>query len=211
MNNMKYIYIAAFILIPAAALIFYSCGEKYTPEQEKYIREIEKSRVEKDDWMKNNPDSPFVNDPDAHYAPLKYYNVDPDFVFHSKLYYYKTKDTVTIFGTKGETRKIVRFGYVKFNYKGKEYNLNVYNGMTSDSTAYYTIWFTDKTTGVETYGVGRYLDFDLNPDPDYLYTIDFNLAYNPYCAYSARYSCAIPTREDHLDMAVTAGEKSFHK
>lgn len=192
-------------------MILYSCGKKYTPEQEKYVKEIEKSRAEKDDWMKNNADSPFVRDPNAHYAPLKYYDVDPDFVFRSKLYYYKTKDTVRIFGTKGEERKIVRFGYVKLNYKGKEYNLNVYKGMTADSTVYYSIWFTDKTTGRETYGVGRYLDFDLTPDPDFVYTIDFNLAYNPYCAYSALYSCAVPTQEDHLNFAVTAGEKNFHK
>ncbi len=210
MNKAKVIFIAAVILLAAAASLFNSCGKKYTPEQEKYINEIRKSRAEKNDWMKENKDSPFVRDKDAHYAPLKYYDVDPDFVFHSRLYYYKTKDTVKIFGTKGEQRKIVRFGYVKINYKGREYNLNVYKGMTADSTAYYSIWFTDKTTGNETYGVGRYLDFDLNPDPNYVYTVDFNLAYNPYCAYSALYSCAVPTKEDHLDFAVTAGEKSFH-
>ena len=56
-------------------MILYSCGKKYTPEQEKYVKEIEKSRAEKDDWMKNNAGSPFVRDPNAHYAPLKYYDV----------------------------------------------------------------------------------------------------------------------------------------
>lgn len=197
-----------FILL---SVIFYSCGKKYTPEQIGYIKEIKKMRAEKNEWMKSSPESPFVNDPDAHFEPLKYYEVDPSFVFKSRLYYYGTKDTVRIFGTKGEQRKIVRIGYVKFSYKDKKYRLNVYKGTTTDSVAYYSIWFTDKTTGSTTYGVGRYLDFDLNPDTNYVYTIDFNLAYNPYCAYSARYSCAIPTKEDHLNLAVTAGEKSFHK
>ncbi len=58
--------------------------------------------------------------------------------------------------------------------------------------------------------MGRYIDFDLDSDSGHIYTIDFNLAYNPYCAYSSRYSCAIPTKEDYLDIAVEAGEKSFH-
>ncbi len=211
MNNgkLKYIFSLSLFIISIAG--FYSCGKKYTPEQESYIKEIKNERAEKDNWMKSNPESPFVNDPNAHFEPLKYYKVDPDFVFKSKLYYYKNQDTVKIFGTKGEERKIIRFGYVKINYNDSEHKLNVYKGTTKDSVEYYSIWFTDKTTGNETYGVGRYLDFDLNPDSNFVYTIDFNLAYNPYCAYSARYSCAIPTKEDHLDMAVTAGEKSFHK
>ena len=200
----------SFIVSLSLMLIFVSCGKNYTPEQKKYIAKIEKSRQEKNDYMKNNPGSPFNQDSKAHFSPLKYYDVNPSFVFKSKLYLYTKQDTVTIFGTKGEKRNIVRFGYVKFNYKDKDYQLNVYKGSTHEGKPYYTIWFTDKTTGNETYGVGRYLDFDLNPDKEHIYTIDFNLAYNPYCAYSARYSCAIPTKEDHINIAVEAGEKSFH-
>ncbi len=208
-GSFKYIiFISVFILGIAG---INSCGKSYTPEQKSYIKEIESERAEKDNWMRTNPESPFVNDSNAHFEPLKYYDVDPGFVFKSKLYYYKSQDTVKIFGTKGEERNIIRFGYANINYQGKRYNLNVYKGRTKDSVEYYSIWFTDKTTGDETYGVGRYLDFELNPDSNFVYTIDFNLAYNPYCAYSARYSCAIPTKDDHLDMAVTAGEKSFHK
>ncbi len=197
------------ILIPFIFL-FESCGRNYTPEQKKYIGEIEKFRKEKDDYMKNNPDSPFNQDKNAVFHPLKYFDVNPDFVFKSKLFRNSVPDTITIFGTKGEARKAIRFGYVQFNYKNKNYKLNVYKGTTKDGTDYYTIWFTDKTTGEETYGVGRYLDFDLNADTAYVYTVDFNLAYNPYCSYSAKYSCAIPSKDDHLDIAVEAGEKNFH-
>ncbi len=71
-------------------------------------------------------------------------------------------------------------------------------------------WFTDKTTGNETYPVGRYLDFELNNDPEFIYKLDFNRAYNPYCAYSDLYTCAIPTKEDYLDFEIKAGEKTFH-
>ena len=204
MNKLKY------ILLILLAIILSSCSRHYTPEQKKYISEIEQQRKEKDDYMKNDPDSPFNRDPNAHFQDLKYYDVNPDYVFKSKLYEYKNKDTVNIFGTKGEERKAVRYGYVKINFKEGERNINVYKSMSRNGQTYYSIWFTDKTTGDETYGVGRYLDFDFHPDSDFIYTVDFNLAYNPYCSYSAKYSCAIPTKEDHIDLAIKAGEKRFH-
>jgi uncharacterized protein len=70
-----------------------------------------------------------------------------------------------------------------------------------------TILFTDLTSGKETYGAGRYLD--LEPPVDGLYTIDFNRAYNPLCAYTHVYNCPIPPQENALDMAVRAGEKDW--
>ena len=48
-------------------------------------------------------------------------------------------------------------------------------------------------------------------DPEHVYTLDFNLAYNPYCAYTPAYGCAVPRKEDHLDLAITAGEKKWHE
>jgi len=192
------------------SFIFFSCGKKNNSAEEKYIQEVEQYRHEKDDYMRNNPVSPFNQDSTIKFEPLNYYPVDPAFVFKSELHEYAQKDTITVFGTKGEARKAVRYGYVTFDYENKPYKVNVYKGTTSQGEEYYSIWFTDKTTGGETYGVGRYIDFDINPDSNYVYNIDFNLAYNPYCAYSARYSCAIPTKEDHLDLEVTAGEKKFH-
>jgi uncharacterized protein (DUF1684 family) len=204
MNRLKY------FLLVLVVFTFFSCTKNYTPQQKKYIAEIEQQRKEKDDYMKNDPSSPFNQDPEAHFQDLKYYDVSPDYVFKSRLYEYKNKDTVKIFGTKGEERKAVRLGYVKINFKQGERIVNVYKSTGKKGETYYSIWFTDLTTGEETYGVGRYLDFDYNSDPNFVYTIDFNLAYSPYCSYSSRYSCAIPTKEDHIDVAITAGEKRFH-
>ncbi len=198
------------IVLLLLVLFLTSCGKQYTPEQQKYIASIEEQRKQKDESMKNDADSPFNQEPKQHFEPLKYYKVDPDFVFKSRLTEFETKDTISIYGTKGEERKVVRFGYVSISFKNKNYKMNVYNGTSRSGEKYYSIWFTDKTTGEETYGVGRYLDFELNPDKDFLYTIDFNLAYSPYCSYSPKYSCAVPTKDDYLDIAVKAGEKKFH-
>ena len=199
-----------FIIIILSATVLNSCSKNSHPVDNDYIAQVENFRKEKDNFMKNDPSSPFNQDSMAHFHPLNYYKINPDFVFKSKLYEYPKKDTITIFGTKGEARKAVRFGYVNIDYKNNVYRVNVYKSWAKNGKEYYSIWFTDETTGKETYNVGRYIDFYLDRSPDSLYTIDFNLAYNPYCAYSSIYSCAIPTKEDHIPFAVEAGEKKFH-
>lgn len=193
-----------------AAMLLAGCGKSYTPAEQAYIATVEQSRKEKDEWMKSDSSSPFRRDSTVRFAPLHYFPVDPDFVFHSKLFEYETKDTVIILGTKGEERTVEKFGYVVWNFRGVERMINVYRGISRKGIEYYSIWFTDETTNNETYGVGRYLDFTMNADKNFLYTVDFNLAYNPYCAYSAVFSCAVPTKDDHIDVAIAAGEKKFH-
>jgi hypothetical protein len=211
-NNISLIHILITILILGAAIIIFSCGEK-TPESKEtkeYIQSILKGRAEKDSSMQFSPHSPFNRDTTVSFHPLRYFKPNPDFVFKSNLYTYDKPDTVKIGGTKGESRTVIDIGYVKLNKDDKVYKVNIYEGFSRTGEPYYSIWFTDKTTGKETYGVGRYLDFELNPDPNFVYTIDFNKAYNPYCAYSYLYSCPIPREEDYIDMSIEAGEKNFY-
>ncbi len=199
-----------FILFTLVVILFYSCGKNYTPEQEQYIKKIKTEREAKNNEMKNSPYSPFKTRTQVEFHPLKYYNVDPEFVFEAKMNLYEIKDTINIQGTKGEARKTVRFGWFDLNIQNTPFKLNVYESAGRNGQKYYSIWFTDKTTNNETYGVGRYLHFQYIPDPDHIYTLDFNTAFNPYCAYSPDYSCAMPTKEDYIDVAIRAGEKKFH-
>ncbi len=199
-----------FILFTLVVTLFYSCGKNYTPEQEQYIKKIETEREAKNNEMKNTPHSPFKTRTQVEFHPLKYYDVDPGFVFEAKMNLYEIKDTINIQGTKGEQRKTVKFGWFDLNIQNTPVKLNVYESAGRNGQNYYSIWFTDKTTNNETYGVGRYLHFQYIPDPDHIYTLDFNTAFNPYCAYSPDYSCAMPTKEDYIDVAIRAGEKKFH-
>ncbi len=180
------------------------------PLDENYLTELLNDRTLKDSSMQYDPHSPFNRDPKAKYAKLNYYETGSEFIFTSKLYEYDPKDTVDVFGTLGELRRVVKLGYVELNYRSDEHKVNVYKAFGRDGTPYYSIWFTDKTTGKETYGVGRYIDFEKEDDPDHIYTIDFNRAYNPYCAYSAKFTCPIPREEDYVDFEIKAGEKNFN-
>ena len=74
-----------------------------------------------------------------------------------------------------------------------------------------SILFRDATAPKETYGGGRYLDFKLDEVSDSKLAIDFNKAYNPYCAYASGFKCPIPPRENALNVAIKAGEKNFAK
>ena len=193
-------------------LLIFSCNknEESAKLDDQYLAQIKKERADKDYEMQNDPNSPFNIDSTAKFEPLKYFEPTGEFIFKSKLFRNENPDTIKVYGTKGEERKAVVFGYVVLDYKGKKYKLNVYKSFGKNGQEFFSIWFTDKTTGNETYHVGRYLDFELNSNPDFVYTIDFNKAYNPYCSYSSRYTCAVPTKDDYLDFEIRAGEKNFH-
>lgn len=189
-----------------------TCKDKNSdsPEMKKYIDDLTKERKEKDYSLQFDINSPFNRDTTITFNPLNYYEPNPEFIFKSRLIVYDVQDTIQILGTKGETRPTILLGYVELSKDNKVHRINVYKSFDRTGASYYSIWFTDRTTGNETYGVGRYLDFQLNENPDFIYTIDFNKAYNPYCAYSAMFTCPIPRPEDYIDMEIEAGEKNFH-
>ena len=190
--------------------LFFACKDNLSQADKDYINSINNYRIEKNYYMQHNPSSPFLAKGKIEFHNLKYYDINLDLRFKSLLNIYNEQDTIIIYGTKGEPRKTIKFGYLTFNYKKRNYKLNVYKSKYN-GIDYFSIWFTDQTTNKGSYGVGRYLDFEYKDDPKFVYDIDFNLAYNPYCAYSHDYSCAIPSREDYIDLEVNAGEKIFNE
>ncbi len=107
----------------------------------------------------------------------------------------------------------VKYGEVFFDLRGKEYHLNVYQSLDLSKKEEYKDYlflpFTDLTNGESTYSGGRYLDMKIPEGKKVL--LDFNKAYNPYCAYSGAYSCPVVPQENHLEIAVTAGVMAYKK
>lgn len=105
------------------------------------------------------------------------------------------------------------FGILTFELKGQSFQLNVYQGkelMTTEGYEdYLFLPFLDDTNADTTYGGGRYIDLRI-PEENEI-EIDFNKAYNPYCAYNEKYSCPIVPRENYLPLKVEAGVKAFKK
>jgi uncharacterized protein (DUF1684 family) len=176
-----------------------------------------------DEYFRTSPSSPFSRDTSITYQSIRWFPVDPRLRGVSELHHYTHPETVTVMGTRGEARKQLRYGYFLSTIPDPDgepttIKLNVYKFTPHDPARYtryrdnLSVWFTDETTGKETYEVGRYLDVGNEvTKPLFKYVVDFNKAYNPYCAYSSIFSCAIPREEDHIDIPIRAGEKKYHE
>jgi uncharacterized protein (DUF1684 family) len=106
----------------------------------------------------------------------------------------------------GSAREYLKYGQFTFDVNGEAATLQVYQDADD---GYFFLPFVDATAPEETYGAGRYLDIE--PTAGGQFTIDFNYAYNPYCAYSDRWSCPIPPKENRLTVRIEAGEKNYHQ
>lgn len=138
------------------------------------------------------------------FAPDRAYNVEAVF---------KPTQKAEPFAMKTSTARLPQYkvhGTLTFGLAGQQFTLPVYESATPDPNypGYLFLPFTDLTNGEETYGGGRYLDLQAPLPPAVV--VDFNKAYNPYCAYNDRYSCPIPPIENHLDIQVRAGVLKFH-
>jgi uncharacterized protein (DUF1684 family) len=212
-----------------AAIAAFSCAEQpklpaiSAADSAAILQDNLAHRASVEEFFTKDPGSPFRRDTTIAYEGIRWFPINPAFRVASLLHRYGTPDTVIIMGTRGEQRRNLKYGYFDFllpDEKGRAVpcRLNVYKFTPYDGQRYLlyrdqlSVWFTDATTGKETYHVGRYVDVGLDfPDPAHRYTIDLNKAYNPYCAYSTMYSCAIPREEDHLPVAVRAGEMTYHQ
>lgn len=154
-------------------------------------------------------DHPILNIEDwKHFKGLQYFHFDSTYQLIGNF----TKDKGKWFQMPTSTDRLPvyrRFGYVKFKMDSSEYQLTVYQNKDyrkGEFKGYLFIPFRDGTSSVTTYGGGRYLDAEIPKTRELL--LDFNLAYNPYCAYSHRYSCPIPPAENSLKVKIEAGERT---
>jgi uncharacterized protein (DUF1684 family) len=143
------------------------------------------------------------------YKGLSYYPVDLAYRFELPLTPNPAADTVVILSTRGNQRRAVKVGWFDFKLGGKAQRLEATRLLEPGvGEKDFGIFFTDATTGKETYEVGRYLDLERLDDGRYV--LDFNNAYNPACAFSDHYNCPIPPKANRLAVAIKAGEKDSH-
>jgi len=145
---------------------------------------------------------------------IQFYPVNPKFRVVARFEKTQTAQWFEM-PTSGKIRKVFRvYGTLSFTINDTLVKMNLYQSqglMGSDEYKdYLFLPFTDATTGTETYESGRYIDLQTRDIKNNEVIIDFNKAYNPYCAYvSGVYNCPIPPRENHLAVAILAGEKTY--
>ncbi len=142
---------------------------------------------------------------------LKYFPINFNYVVKATLTRLKDLPAIKIKTSTGKVSDYVIYGKLSFSIDNKPYELSVYQSarLADDKRMESALFvpFTDKTSGEETYGGGRYLVLE-NPEGNEL-TIDFNLAYNPFCVYNPNHSCPIPPNENDLPIKILVGEMMY--
>ena len=162
---------------------------------------------------KDATSSPLKDKDRKHFEGLDFFKYDSSYVVKANL---KLTPDTEWFDMKTTTSRVSPeriYGILTFELKGEAFTLNVYQGkdlMKKEGLEdYLFLPFIDDTNGEESYGGGRYIDLRI-PKGDTI-KIDFNTAYNPYCAYNDKYSCPIVPRVNYLALNVRAGVKAFDK
>jgi uncharacterized protein (DUF1684 family) len=160
-------------------------------------------RTEKDAFFRDDPHSPLRPDQRRAFEGLRYYPEDPDLVFDLVPEAFEEPEVVTMQTSTGDEQTYLRWARLTFEVEGRTVGLTVFR----DEHGGYFLPFTDAGRGTETYGAGRYLEPE-ETAADRL-RVDFNYAYNPYCAYDDAWSCPLPPAENHLPVHIRAGEMVF--
>ncbi len=164
---------------------------------------IQSLRTEKDRFFVNDPQSPLTLTQKQDFTGLHYFPENPALRLVVDVDVFPVQEPITIQTTGGRPQPYRRFGRFRFDVDGQTVQLTIY------ATVYgYFLPFVDNLAGQETYPAGRYLEPQKLSNGKFL--IDFNLAYNPYCAYNDQWSCPITPAENRLKVPICAGEKVFH-
>ncbi|MDD2921446.1 MAG: DUF1684 domain-containing protein [Anaerolineales bacterium] len=167
------------------------------------MTELDSFRADKDAFFGSHPQSPLTREQKNDFHGLNYFPEDESLRFEAKVDEFPVKEKFEMQTSTGDVQIYERFGKFKFNADGAEAELTIYR-----SARGFFLPFVDSLAGRETYPAGRYLDPE--PLPGGRFFVDFNMAYNPYCAYNEMWSCPITPAENRLKVAVRAGEKLFH-
>lgn len=196
------------VIVVVLITVFYSfMGSQ---DQTAYINEIKTERDDKDRFMRTSPESPFASNPE-NFKGLQYYSPDIRYKITSDLIPVKNKKTVVLSTNDGKEQRYIEYAYAEFDLDGYHHKLLILEIIDEgQSRGNLFLAFGDETSAVETYGAGRYLDISKVSGSNSI-TLDFNKAYNPYCAYNDTYSCPIPPAENLLKVPINAGEKIYHE
>ena len=195
------------IMLSAVLLLQYACTSSPQTETEKAL--LFQKSLNKE--FANKETSPLVPDAVKKFVSLDFFPVNERFIIEAQ--FMRTPDEVPFeMPTTTERKPIyVKYGEATFTLNGKPQRLDLFQDVNLRNQEEYKnhlfLPFTDLTSGVSTYGGGRYIDLEI-PEGETI-TLNFNLAYNPYCAYNPKFSCPIPPPQNDINAEINAGIKDY--
>jgi uncharacterized protein (DUF1684 family) len=179
-----------------------------------YAESLENFRKGKNIKLMYSESSPLTIEQKQGFEGLKYFPADIKYLLQAKLVKAEEQETILMKTSTDRTPQYIKYGYLHFQLDTFNMKLAVFQNKklldlkTEENILF--VPFRDETTGEETYGGGRYVDCEI-PASGNMVILDFNKAYNPYCAYNARFSCVVPPDENRLPVPIKAGEKIFEE
>jgi uncharacterized protein (DUF1684 family) len=167
------------------------------------MSELEQFRASKDDFFAHHPQSPLTPGQKRDFHGLDYFDENKDLQIEVHVDKFPEQEQIMIQTSTGQNQSYIRYGKFTFSVDGQQAELTLY---ASDNGFF--LPFVDALAGKETYPAGRYLEPE--PLPGDRFLVDFNMAYNPYCAYNEMWSCPLTPPENRLKVPIRAGEKMFH-
>jgi uncharacterized protein (DUF1684 family) len=174
-----------------------------------YVEALRRNRAEKDDFFADHPQSPIPPEDREGFDGLTYFDPDPSYRVEATVTRHGEPDPVEMETTDGRVVRYLHVVTFAFDIEGESHELQGYR-QAGDDPGQLFIPFRDKTTGQQSYEKGRYMELESEEelaDGDTA-TLDFNLAYSPFCAYSDTFSCPLPPEANWLETAVEAGERT---
>ncbi len=168
------------------------------------MSQLEQFRAGKDEFFRDAPDSPLTASQHRLFKGLNYYDENPSLALEVEAVPFPIRELVTMQTSTGGEAVYERWARVTFEVEGAEAALTLYR---EPGSGHIFLPFQDSNAGTETYGAGRYME--VLPLEGRRVLLDFNYAYNPYCAYNDGWSCPIPPAENRLKVPIRAGERTY--
>jgi len=168
------------------------------------MSELDEFRAEKDDFFSHHPQSPLTPEQKRGFKGLNYFPENDALRLEVEVELLNDQKPMLMQTSTGGVQEYTRYGKFKFEVDGQEVELTIYQADHG-----FFLPFVDSLAGRETYPAGRYLDPEALPGNHFF--VDFNIAYNPTCAYNEMWSCPITPAENRLKVPIKAGEKLFHE
>ena len=199
------------VIAVIALVVLAAVGYMFTAAEspKAYLEKIKKERERQFKFIRFNVDSPLTEEQKAGFKSLKFYEVNPAYKVKARLIPIENKKVREVPMTDGSKERYIEHSYAEFELNGQTNKLLLLQSVNETDMRNFFLAFADETSSRETYGGGRYLN--VRQDGKNSITIDFNLAYNPYCAYNPDYACPLPPKENLLTIPIEAGEKNYDK
>ncbi|KOY86927.1 hypothetical protein AD998_12940 [bacterium 336/3] len=172
------------------------------------IKEIKEHQKELNKAYKDPEKSPLDPADLKKFKKHDFFPINLEYRVKAKLIVTENEGFFDMVTTTTRRPKYRKYGIIEFEIEGKKYQLSVYQSQDLQGKIVYKDYlflpFKDLTNGIDTYKVGRYIELAIPKEGNEI-IVDFNKAYNPYCAYSNDYSCPIVPSENHLNVRIPAG------